>query len=296
MELNVSNLKQWGINYYNFIGDNVAGRSGFTTDIGASKSFFDAASDKGGILSFGAGSKVSITPPGGSAVSIPSLVGFVNFLSSITNVNVLSTPTIMALDNEEAEIEVGENVPVGQTSTTGANGATSTSQDRQDATIKLNIKPHISPGSSTMRLEITQNIKELGQTKVNAKNLDDNAVSINKRNAKTNVLVHDQDTIVLGGLIKDKESVTVTKVPLLGDIPIIGWLFKGKRTETAKTNLMMFITPKIIRNSEAASQLVTSKMKERLNFIEKNMGGKDSQGDALDQLRLEKNGKNVELK
>lgn len=287
MELNVGALKQWGINYYQLAGSTLAGRSGFTSDKGAATSILDINSDKGAVLGFGGGATVSVTPPGStSAISIPSLVGFINFLSSITNTNILSTPQIMALDNEEAEIEVGANVPVGSSSIQSATGTT-TSQERVDATIKLNIKPHISPGSNTMRLEITQSIKDISQQTINAKNLSDSAVAYTKRNTKTNVIVHDRDTIMLGGLMRDKEDVTITKVPLLGDIPILGWLFKGKRVQQEKVNLMMFLTPKIVRNSESSSTLVKEKMNERLNFIERSMGGKDSHGELIDQLKLQ---------
>ncbi|MBK9293374.1 MAG: type II secretion system secretin GspD [Oligoflexia bacterium] len=292
MELNVGTLKQWGINYYQLSGSSFAGRSGFASNSGAASSILDINSDKGAVLGFGGGATVSVTPPGSTqAISIPSLVGFINFLSSITNTNILSTPQIMALDNEEAEIEVGANVPVGSSSTQSATGTT-TSQQREDVTIKLNIKPHISPGSNTMRLEITQSIKDISQQSVNAKNLSDNALAYTKRNTKTSVIVHDKDTIVIGGLMRDRENVSVTKVPLLGDIPILGWLFKGKKVEQEKVNLMMFLTPRIVRTSEASSQLVKDKMNERLNFIQRSMGGKDGQGDLIDQLKLKQKDNN----
>ncbi len=289
LEMNVEGKKSWGISYYNLIGDSFAGRSGFVSEPVAN--VLDPSKDTGAILGFGGGGQVSVKPPGASeVVKIPNLIGFINFLSSVANVNILSTPQIMALDNENAILEVGEKVPVTASSNTTAAGTT-TSVTREDVTIKLDIKPHISPKSNTMRLEIDQQVQGLSTRSSGAANLQANAVTTTKRFAKTNVMVRDGDTIVLGGLMTDNEIVTVVKVPLLGDIPILGWLFKSKRTETTKQNLLMFLTPKIIRNTEDSANLLVQKMKDRVRFIEKNVGGKDAQGEYLDSLRMERNGK-----
>jgi general secretion pathway protein D len=205
----------------------------------------------------------------------------------------LSTPQIMALDNEEATIEVGERVPTGTSQNSTTTGV-QTSIEKSDLTIKLVIKPHISPGSNTMRLEIDQKIEGVSNRSINATNLAANAIATTKRLAKTNVMVRDGDSVVLGGLMTDEEQISSTKVPLLGDIPILGWLFKSKRTEKNKLNLLMFLTPKIIRNKTDASDLLTRKLKERVNFIERNVGGKDTQGTFLDTLKLEKDGQVID--
>jgi general secretion pathway protein D len=291
MELNVDNAKQWGISYYNLVGDSFVGRSGFSST--SLSQVITPGDSEGAVLGFGGGGQVSITPPGGTAVKIPSLVGFINFLSTLGTTNILSTPQIMALDNEEAEIEVGDKVPTSATSSTAANGTTSTSIQREDLTIKLNIKPHISPGSNTMRLEINQSIQGISGRSIGAANLAQNAIATTKRMAKTNVMVRNGDTIVLGGLMSEDERTKITKVPLLGDIPIIGWLFKSKSVQSSKQNLLMFLTPKIIRNKEDAANNLTEKIKDRVRFIERNLGGRDNQGDLMDQLKLKNDGKIV---
>lgn len=197
----------------------------------------------------------------------------------------MSTPQVIALDNEEAVIEVGEDVPVGTTSTPGTGGTVSTSIDRKQATIKLTIKPFISPDSNKIRLNIKQDIKQVSDLQVSAKNLKDSAVSLITRNLQTSIVVEDKETAVLGGLMVDQEVERIKKVPVLGDIPILGWLFKGRDIEKTKRNLVLFITPNIIRNSQDFQDILTQKIDERISFIQKNFNGKDAHGYMLDQLR-----------
>ncbi|MCC6278601.1 MAG: type II secretion system secretin GspD [Oligoflexia bacterium] len=286
LELNVDNIKEYGISYYNLPGKTFAGRAGFSSQ--PLSKFTTPGNSEGAILGFGNSSMVTVTPPGGSAIEIPSLVGFINFLQTVATVNILSTPQIMALDNEEAEIEVGDKVPTGTAVSTANNGTTTNSVTRDDLTIKLNIKPHISPGSKTIRLEIQQAIKGVSSRTIGPANLRENALATTQRTAKTNVLVRDGDTVVLGGLMNDEERVESAKVPLLGDIPIIGWLFKSKKTTLSKQNLMLFLTPKIIRNSYDAAQMTEQKFKERIDFIHKNAGGVDGKGELLEKVKLKK--------
>ena len=201
----------------------------------------------------------------------------------------------MVMDNETGSIEVGDKVPVAS-STNSTTTGTQTSIERADLSIKLEIKPHISPGSNTMRLEIDQQIQGLSGVQVKASALAQNAIATTKRFTKTAVLVHDKDTIVLGGLMEDRETVNVTKIPLLGDIPIIGWLFKGKRVETGKSNLVLFLTPRIIRTKIDSTELLTQKLKDRVKWIQKNVGGEDTKADFIDSMKLEKNGKIEDIK
>ena len=147
----------------------------------------------------------------------------------------------------------------------------------------MQITPYISPTSNTVRMELVQNVKQLGQSnKVPAK-FADRAQSLSTRAIKTNVNVNDGDTAVIGGLIRDEESETTKKVPLLGDLPIIGWLFKGKDVQKGKTNMLVFLTPKIIRNQADQNAVVNAKVQERLGFI-KQQGGKDPYGATMDQI------------
>lgn len=290
MELNSTKSNTWGINYYNFpVAGTVAGRSGFISNKDASTQIMNIG-ETGGVLGFGSGG-VSDVSIGGTNFKIPSLVGFINFLAGVTNANILSTPTLMALDNQEAEIEIGEKVPVGATVNTAATGVTTTTPDREDVTLQLKLKPHISPGSNKMRLEIELKQDGIAERQVEASDAGGSGLTTTKRNAKTNVIVRDGDTVVLGGLTREKESENITKIPLLGDIPILGWLFKGKTTSKVKENLVMFLTPTIIRTEQDSAHLVKQTLAKRVDFIERNMGGKDSLGSVLDQMKLMENGK-----
>ncbi len=157
-------------------------------------------------------------------------------------INILSTPNILTTDNKEAEINVGENVPF-KGSTTQSTFSTVESVERKDIGINLKIKPQISEGNY-IRMDIYQEISAVKNDKGQAVDL-----VTTKRSAKTSVVVKDNETIVIGGLIQDSEDTTVSKVPFLGDIPGLGWLFKTKSKTRKKTNLIILLTPRIIRDA-----------------------------------------------
>ncbi len=171
-----------------------------------------------------------------------------NALFSNGTVNVLSTPTIMTSDNKEAEIFVGENVPlVTQTSSTSI--AVQTSVERKDVGIDLKITPQITEGDY-LKLDIYQEISAVKSNKGQATDL-----VTTKRSAKTSVVIKDKDTVVIGGLIQDQDNQTVNKIPILGDIPLLGWLFKTKSTERNKTNLIILLTPRIIKSARDMAEV-----------------------------------------
>ncbi len=180
-----------------------------------------------------------------------NLMGVLSALETMSESNVLSTPTIMALDNEEAEILVGENVPfkTGQQNRTSSTSTTDVSDfvsiERQDIGIHLKVKPKINL-NDTLTLEIEQKVESIKETSTTG------AADIitDKRELKTKAVIKDNEILVLGGLIRDEAGEIETKVPFLGDIPVIGWLFKGTKKTMVKKNLMVFIHPKIMRNSE----------------------------------------------
>ncbi len=173
------------------------------------------------------------------------------------DVNVLSTPNILTMDNQKAEIMVGQNVPfiTGQTQNaiTGSQSLFNT-VTRQDVGIKLSITPQIA-SSDNVRLEVNQEISDvIASTLTNVA-----GPTTSKRSATTAVVVKDRQTMVIGGLIRDNVTSSTSKVPFLGDIPLLGWLFKSKTTSIDKTNLMIFITPYIINNEDEASDLARQK-------------------------------------
>jgi general secretion pathway protein D len=169
-------------------------------------------------------------------------------VSTDTNSNLLATPHLTTMDNEEAFFIVGQEVPIITGSTTGSSNSNPfQSVDRQEVGIKLKVTPQINEGDA-VQLLIEQEVSSVsGATSVD--------VIINKREIKTSVIVDDGGTIVLGGLIDDAVQESVSKVPLLGDIPILGNLFKSTSTTVSKRNLMVFIRPTIIRDGVTMNEI-----------------------------------------
>jgi general secretion pathway protein D len=182
----------------------------------------------------------------------------INMLASDSNTNILSTPTLVTLDNEEAEIIIGQNVPfvTGSFTSTGAgNNATNPFQtiQRQDVGLTLKIKPQINEGDA-LKLNIEQEVSSIAPSVAGASD-----IITNKRSIKTSVMVGDGNVVVLGGLIQEQTDNSVQKVPLLGDIPGVGALFRSKGGKVTKTNLMVFIHPVILRDSAVAEANTSSK-------------------------------------
>jgi general secretion pathway protein D len=152
-------------------------------------------------------------------------------------------------------------------------------------TTKLEITPYISPDTDEVKMKIDQQVQGIAPTQTkDATELTKNAISTTTREIKTNIVVDSGDTAVLGGLMEDSDSDTVSKVPVLGDIPILGWLFKSQNRQKNKTNLTVFITPKIIRNAEDNGSILETKLNQRIDFIQQNMGGRDLNGRFFDEL------------
>jgi general secretion pathway protein D len=219
----------------------------------------------------------------------PSMAVFIQAIQTNSDVNILSTPHLLAQDNEESEIIVGQNVPfqagynpgfspgLGATGTTGATANNLLASpyavsliapiQRQNVDLKLKIKPQIHEGDM-IRLDIDEQAEEivardpqLGPTTA-------------KRSVKTKVVAKDQSTIVIGGLIQDRNVTAVQKVPLLGDIPLLGWLFRDTVTSKQKTNLLLFLTPYIVRDQADFRRILERKQREQREFYEQYYGKK----------------------
>ncbi len=178
-------------------------------------------------------------------------------LESDGNANVLSTPNMITLDNELATISVGQNVPVltGQfTTTSGTNNNPFQTIDRKEVGLTLKVRPQISEGG-TVKLAIYQETSSVDKTTLTAAA----GITINKRVIENNVIADDGQIIVLGGLIEDTEGDGVDKVRGLGDIPVLGNLFKYQTRTRKKTNLMVFLRPVVIRNKEQSTSLATDR-------------------------------------
>jgi general secretion pathway protein D len=187
--------------------------------------------------------------------------GIIQAASRNAGVNIISAPHILTSDNEEAEIRVGDNIPIissriqaagGITTVPGVDSslATSVNVERQDIGVTLRVTPQITEGN-TLRMEIYQEITSLNEAlQEGVGNVDDVGPALSNRRIENTVVVADGETIVIGGLIGEKYSDTVNKVPWLGDIPFLGWAFKSTTRALTKTNLLVFLTPHIIRSKE----------------------------------------------
>lgn len=181
--------------------------------------------------------------------------------------NVLSTPNLLMLDNEEASITVGQNIPIVTGSyTTSSSGSTNpfTTVERKDVGIKLKVKPQVSDGG-TITLNVSQEVSGIDSTV----STGGAGIATKVRTIDTKVLVDDNQTIVLGGLIQENVSLSQNKVPLLGDIPWLGQLFRYESRSSEKTNLMVFLRPRILRDSQATAALSN----ERYQYLRAEQAG-----------------------
>lgn len=203
-------------------------------------SSFSVASVLSGSLPTGVGMLLGI---GGGEAGSTQFGVLMNALSGDSATNILSTPTLVTMDNVEASMVIGQNVPFLTGSSTTTDNVTTPFQtiERQDIGITLKIKPQINAGNSMM-LKIDQEVSSLAASNASASDL-----ITNKRSFSTQVMVEDGQLLVLGGLMEDTYRDTLHKVPILGDLPIIGKAFRNTTTTKAKQNLMVFIHPVIMR-------------------------------------------------
>jgi general secretion pathway protein D len=235
-----------------------------------------------------------ITVPGLN-ITLPSFAILLNALQSSSDVNVISTPHVIMTDNTEGEITVGQNVPFqagfapgglssltsgAATGTTGGTAAGALTGSlvglggigslfapiqRQNVELRLRIKPQINE-SDYVRLDVDEQTEEI------ASNDPVLGPTTAKRSAKTTVVAKDQETVVIGGLIQERTIRGVKKVPLLGSLPVLGWLFRNETSKKTKTNLLLFLTPYIIRDQADYRRIFERKMAERAEFVKRFYG------------------------
>ena len=192
----------------------------------------------------------------------PDIGLLLNAYAKEGGVNVIATPQILTLDNEEAEINISKVIPYSTGLKYDANNNPVISYDYKDVGIVLKITPHIT-SSGEVRLKVYEKVEDV----VGYANADQTAPITSKREAKTTVDVQDGQTLVIGGLIKSKKLTTIEKVPILGNIPVVGNLFKKTGHQIEKTNLLVFITPHVVRNIQEENSLTTSKIEDYFNNI-----------------------------
>lgn len=203
----------------------------------------------GSLLSGMQGISAGVGRIGGSGLNFVTLL---QAMRSESGFNLLSTPTLLTLDNAEASIMVGQEVPFVTGSVTSNNANPYQTIERREVGVKLRLKPQINEGD-TVRMEIVQEVSSL------ADNVRASDVVTNKREIKTTVMVEDNGLIVLGGLISNEGNDSDQRVPLLGDVPVLGNLFKSRTRSSTKQNLVVFIRPRILRDPALVQQISEDK-------------------------------------
>jgi general secretion pathway protein D len=300
MEVNLDNATDIGvsahggtvINNVNFRGSKGDAPLVIGSELGGLNSLGGVASlgSLGGFLAGLQGPPITVP---GLNISLPSFAILLNALQSSSDVNVISTPHVIMTDNTEGEITVGQNVPFqaayspslgglsslipSGTGTTGTNPAASSLLglgglgslyapiQRQNVELRLRIKPQINE-SDYVRLEVDEQTEEIASVD---KQL---GPTTSKRSAKTTVVAKDQETVVLGGLIQERTIRDVKKVPVLGSLPVLGWLFRNESTKKTRTNLLLFLTPYVIRDQSDYRRIFERKMAERAEFVKRFYG------------------------
>ena len=199
-----------------------------------------------------------------AGITVNNISAIVNAVKTDDDFRILSTPQILTTDNEEARITVGENRPYQTRSTTDVSGGTFESFEYRDVGKILKITPHVTEGRQ-VRMQINLEVTQIDQT---ATLLTSTTQPVTlKRTVDTTVIVQDSQTIVIGGLIEDVTTENESKVPALGDIPILGWLFRDTSETRERTNLYVFLTPRVIKNPAEAESVLQEKQ-EQMNEIQ----------------------------
>ncbi|MBX2884444.1 MAG: type II secretion system secretin GspD [Granulosicoccus sp.] len=242
-ELSQNNSQSLGVNFA--VDGSDSDRPAAYTNLGGATQALAGQIASGGTSGLSQGLSLALGRVGNGGVDFAFLV---SAIAADSDNNILSTPTLVTMDNQEAEIVVGQNVPfVTGTQLSSANNNPFQTIERQDIGISLKVKPQINEGNN-IKMEIEQEVSDVSSTSVTGAS----DITTNKRSIKTTVLVEDGQTLVLGGLIDDQVNDTNEKVPLLGDIPVLGSLFRYRSSTKNKRNLMVFLHPTILRDVETA--------------------------------------------
>ncbi|MBN2801369.1 MAG: type II secretion system secretin GspD [Deltaproteobacteria bacterium] len=236
------------------------------------------------------GESVSVPMADGSSLDVPAFGVVMNFLKTNSGTNIVSNPNLLTLDNEEAKITVGRKVPFPTQSGLNSLGQPVVSYQREDVAVSLEITPRVN-STNFVTLELVMEASEIEE---DDKGLDVNSSGFitSKREVETTALVRDNQTVVLGGLVGVTENQVETKIPVLGDLPVVGALFRGSRNQARKSNLMIFITPHIIDDEEDIWEIMRVKEAQRQEFLRRFYGqSREKQITELQELlRFSMNG------
>jgi general secretion pathway protein D len=196
----------------------------------------------------------SYTDANGNIVTDYPGVFNIDAIKGNDKVKILANPSLGAQNNVEAEVSVVDNIPITEATITGSGSDRDVIQNitRMDVGVKLTMTPHIIP-DGIVQLELEPSIEAVTDKGISS----DYAPTISKRRVKTTVMVEDGKTIVIAGLMRNDTAEVKKKIPLLGDIPLLGWLFRWNSTEEKKTNILIFVTPTVISDTAGADALRT---------------------------------------
>jgi general secretion pathway protein D len=215
----------------------------------------------------------------GTNLDIPSFGAFIKLLQSNNDVNVLQLPNLLIMNNQEGEFKVGQNLPFpggflggfgggipglgGQAGGLGGFGFPSVSVQRQDVALQIKLIPSVNE-HNMIRLDVDVEISDVA-----SQNYNGMGPATSKRTVKTQVVCKDQQTVVTGGIIADRQSESTKKIPILGDIPLIGFFFRNRHVEMQKTNILIALTPYVISDMADLQRVAEKKMRERRDFLER---------------------------
>lgn len=270
LEVGLDNLHSLGGNFslglriendnLGFVGQQVPGVPSLLGSAASSQNVASVAGSLSGLFLGVVGEKIDVDGSG-PLPALPSFSAVFQALNSVTDVNVLSTPSIITTDNETAEIVVADVIPFPTGSTVGTSGVTVQTIERLPVGIRLNITPQISDGDY-LNLNIVTEVSSTREAP-SGLNTAQFGIATTTRSADSSVIVKNGQTLVIGGLVQDREEVLQNKTPLLGDIPVLGNLFKFKRSQRRKLNLMILLTPRIVETENDMRQLLRDYQKKK---------------------------------
>lgn len=279
LEMNINRGNNFGMSF-------LAASSGIGLDSasGNLKKLLQGVPPTGFVLGFKQGAQKADVNIGNNELPlhVNDLNGVFELIQANSDSQVIATPQIIALDNEKATFEVDETVPV--PTSTISNGTVSESFTTDKATLLLEVTPQINKGSNFVKLDINQKMEAFDDSQVPTQ-LIGKAKGKNTRSTTTKLFVQSDDTVVLSGMIRNSVQENVTKVPLLGDIPVLGWLFKNSAKTNTKTNLLVFITPRIIKQYDKIRKILADKLNERDDFVRETSGSIDPYGREINKLK-----------
>jgi general secretion pathway protein D len=286
MEVILDKTRNVNIGYHAGFPQSIGGKDSTVIggyNAGQSLSPAALAADLSGLTGaiFGPALNATVTRLFGVTTDIPSFGVFIKLLQKNNDVNVLSSPHLLITNNQEGEISVGQNLPFPggilggfgglQGGAAAAGGLfPQVSVQRQDVSLKLKLVPSVNE-QNMIKLDVDVEISDLASPNFNGL-----GPATTKRTAKTPIFCKDQQTVVIGGLMSDRVSETVQKIPILGDIPVIGFLFRQTEKQMVKTNIIIALTPYVISDMDDLRRVAEKKLRERREFIEMYSASEDN--------------------